>query len=202
MSVSANVDPVDASTLIGVLIGAAAATVGSIAAVSFERYLSRRSAERDTALVFGELLHTLCRYLDLLRAAHARGDPFGPITIRMLRAVRREVDIWDRNRERLPFVGDAILRLKVSSLMGQATFAIDRMLDATEELSAETSTARRTELMEARAQAFAFLMETAGELPAQVRRLAALAHVTFADFDAIDGVIPAGAAFGAGSTPI
>ena len=57
MSVSANVDALgDVSTLIGVLVGAGAATLGSFAAVSFERYLSRRSAERDTALVFGEIL--------------------------------------------------------------------------------------------------------------------------------------------------
>src|SRR5215469_4941122 len=150
MSVSANVDPVDVSTLIGVILGAGAATLGSFAAVSFERYVSRREAERDTALVFSELLHTVCRYLDLVRGAHSRGDPFGPITLRMLRSLRQEVEIYDRNRERLPFVRDAVLRMKVGSLMGQTNFALERVLDATEELASESAPARRAELAEAR----------------------------------------------------
>ncbi len=190
MSASANVDALgDVSTLIGVLVGAGAATLGSFAAVSFERYLSRRSAERDTALVFGDLLHTLCRYLDLVRGAHGRGDPFGASTVRMLRAARREIDIYDRNRERLPFVQDATLRMKVGALMGQTTFALDRILDATDELATDPSDARRAELELARDQAFSFLMESRAALPAQVHRLAALAHVTLAEFETLDGTL-------------
>ena len=172
-----------ASTLIGVVVGAVVATLGSFAAAWYERRLLRREREKDAALVFAEMLRTLGLQIAVVRAAHARGDPFGPITIRMARAVRREVDIYDRNRERLFVVRDAGLRPKASALMARLTFAVERVLDNTDALAGSPSEEERDELAAGREQAFEFLVESADELPALVDRFAALAGTRLADFD-------------------
>jgi hypothetical protein len=173
----------DASTLGGVVLGAVVATMGSFAASWYERRLFRREREADAALVFGELLRSLAIQVAVLRAAHARGDPFGPITIRMARAARREVEIYDRNRERLFLVRDAALRPKAASLMARLTFALDRILDNTDALAGQPPRDEQTELVLGRDQAFQFLVACADELPGLVDHFAKLAQAPFADFD-------------------
>jgi hypothetical protein len=173
----------DASTLAGVIVGAVVATLGSFAASWYERRLFRREREADAALVFGEVLRALCLHLAVVRAAHARGDPFGPITIRMTRGVRREVEIYDRNRERLFVVRDAAVRAQTSTLLARLTFALDRVLDNTDALSGLLSEAEREELIVGRNLAFEFMVECADELPAVVDRFAAIAGARLADFD-------------------
>jgi hypothetical protein len=172
-----------ASTLIGVVVGAVVATMGSFAASWYERRLLRAEREADAALVLAEILRSLSLQIAVLRASHARGDPFGAITIRMARAVRREVDLYDRNRERLFVVRDARLRPQANALMARLTFAIDRVLDSHDALAGRPDEAERAELATARAQAFEFLVESADELPALVDRFAALANTRLADFD-------------------
>ena len=171
-----------ASTLGGVVLGAVVATLGAFAASSWERRIYRREREADAALVFGELLRALALQIAVLRSAHARGDPFGPITIRMARGVRREIDIYDRNRERLFLIRDTTLRPRVSLAMARLTFALERVLDNTDALEHASSEAR-AELAAGREQAFGFLLEIAGELPALVDGFAALANTPVADFD-------------------
>jgi hypothetical protein len=173
----------NASTLIGVIVGALVATVGSFTASWYERQLLRREREADAALVFAEILRSLSLEIAVVRAAHAQGDPFGPITIRMCRAVRREVDIYDRNRERLFVVRDAHLRPQAGALMGRLTFAIDRVLDSTDALVGNPSEAERAELIAGRDQAFEFLVECSDELPGFIDRFAMIAHTRLADFD-------------------
>jgi len=184
LATSAPFDAVgNASTLIGVVVGALVATLGSITASRYERQLLRREREADAALVFAEILRSLSLEIRVVRAAHARGDPFGPITIRMCRTVRREVEIYERNRERLFVVRDAHLRPQASALMARLTFAIDRVLDATDALALKPSEAEQAELTAARDQAFEFLVECSEELPHFVERFAALANTRLADFD-------------------
>lgn len=173
----------NASTLIGVVVGALVATLGSFTASWYERQLLRREREADAALVFAEILRSLALEIAIVQAAHARGDPFGPITIRMCRAVRREVDIYDRNRERLFVVREAGLRSQASVLMGRLTFAIDRVLDSTDALAARPTEAERAELVAGRGQAFAFLVECGDDIPALVDRFAALANTRLAAVD-------------------
>ena len=172
-----------ASTLGGVVLGAVVATLGAFAASSWERRIYRREREADAALVFGELLRALALQIAVLRSAHARGDPFGPITIRMARGVRREIDIYDRNRERLFLIRNTTLRPRVSLAMARLTFALERVLDNTEALEHAPSEPAQAELAAGREQAFGFLLEIAAELPALVDGFAALANTPVADFD-------------------
>ena len=173
----------NASTLIGVVVGAVVATLGSFTASWYERQLLRREREADAALVFAEILRSLSLEIAVVRAAHAQGDPFGPITIRMCRAVRREVDIYDRNRERLFVVRDAHLRPQAGALMGRLTFAVDRVLDNTDALIGTPGEAERAELVLGRDQAFEFLVECSDELPGFIDRFARIANTRLADFD-------------------
>lgn len=173
----------NASTLIGVVVGAAVATAGSFAASWYERRLFRRERERDAALVFAEILRSLSLEIAVVRAAHARGDPFGPITIRMTRAVRREVDIYDRNRERLFVIRDPHLRRQSATLIGRLTFAVDRVLDSTDLLAGRPDAAERAELLAGRDQAFEFLVECSEELPALSDLFAAVANTRLPEYD-------------------
>jgi hypothetical protein len=173
----------DASTLGGVVVGALMATLGSFAATWWERRVLRREREADAALVFGEMLRTLAIQIAVLRASHSRGDPFGPVTVRMARSVRREIEIYDRNRERLFLIRDAGVRPRAASVMARLTFSVDRVLDASDALAAGPPEPERAEVAEARDQAFAFMVETAAELPALVDRFAALANTRLAEFD-------------------
>jgi len=173
----------NASTLIGVVVGAVVATLGSFTASWYERQLFRREREADAALVFAEILRSLSLEIAVVRAAHARGDPFGPITIRMCRAVRRELDIYDRNRERLFVVRDAQLRRQAAMLIGRLTFAVDRVLDSTDALAGRPEEVERAELVAGRDQAFAFLVECSDELPALSDHFAAVANARLPDYD-------------------
>ena len=159
------------------------ATLGSFAASLYEHRHFRREREADAALVFGELLHALSLHIQVLREAHGHGDPFGPITIRMARAVRREIEIYERNRERLFGVRDAALRLHTHALMVRLTFALERVLDTTEAMVGGLPEAERAELALGREQSFEFLMEGADELPGLARRFADLAKARLVDLD-------------------
>ncbi len=101
----------------------------------------------------------------------------------MARAARREVEIYDRNRERLFMVRDASLRPHTTALVARLTFALDRVLDNTDALAAGAQEAERAELIAGRDQAFGFLEACADELPDVVERFAKLANSPVADFD-------------------
>src|SRR5450432_3102624 len=89
----------DQSTLIAVILGAILATIGGFVATALERILDRRERERYAAMFFGEVLSTLAIIVRFADETKKIGDPYGPVTMRMLRSARSELDIYDRNRE-------------------------------------------------------------------------------------------------------
>jgi len=175
-------------TLIAVGLGAVVATLSTFAATIFERSILRRERERDAAVMFSEMLHALKRYLDLSHETHGRGEPFGSITIRMLRAVRREVDIYDRNRETLFLLRDGPLRQETHVLMARLTFSLERVLEVTEALADGASEAAHAELSASREQAYGFLIENAASIPAVVAKLCTLGRIKIARLDALPGI--------------
>jgi len=169
-------------TLLAVALGGVVATMSALGATLFERRLLRKERERDGAMMFGELLSALVRYINLSHGAHGRGDPFGSITIRMLRSVRREVEIYERNREGLILLRDSPLRVEIHGLMARLTFALERILDTTDALVVETDDAVREEMIRSRDFAYEFLMECASQTPPLIAKLEKLAKVKFAPF--------------------
>jgi len=118
-----------AQTLFAVGVGAVLATVGGFLGTVLEAGLHTRQRERTAALTFGELLASLRLLIRATEDAHGRGDPFGPLTMRLLRGCRRELDAYERSRFALADLRDTKLRLAVHALMIRLTLAVDGVLE-------------------------------------------------------------------------
>ena len=192
----------DAETLLAVVLGALLATVGGFSERQVERVVQKREKEHSAALLFGELLSAMQVMMRLGNEARARGNPYGPVTLRFVRAVQREVEIYDRNRETLVDMRDPSLRAAISVLIARLSFSLDGIIDASAEISAierelggdtltETSRAAGQQsivaLAETREAAFDFAVETAREVTPLLARLSPLARH---DFGATRSAVP------------
>ena len=165
-----------ADTLAAVVLGALLATVSGVIANLFEARVRRRERERSAALLFGEVLSTLRVMLEGADAVRRRGDPYGPVTRRMLHAARRELDIYDRNREALMDLQDARLRADLHRLAVRLAMPVDGILDTLAVGGVGD---------EVRDRSFDFLIDTLGDLAPIVERLARVAGASFAHYDAM-----------------
>lgn len=190
----------DQETLLAVVIGAVLATAGGFAASQLEGLLRRRDRERAAALLFGELLTTLRLIVNLADERRAHGDPYGPITMRFVRAAQRETEIYDRNRETLFDLRDPAIRARVRFLFAQATFTLDGVADASTEIAAVERSLRGLEpddpsraetearfkgLQENRQAAFEFALETTAKIAPLLAVLTPLANHSFDANDAV-----------------
>lgn len=123
------------STLWQVVLGACLATAGGLAANQFEWRAQMQRRERNAALFFGEVLSSLAVIIKLADHTKQIGDPFGPITLRMLRSARREIDIYERNRESLIDLRDAALRARMHRLTLRLAMPLDGTFDASQEIA-------------------------------------------------------------------
>ena len=187
-------------TLTAVIIGAVLATVGGLAATQLEGRLRRRERERSAALLFGEVLSAIELLATLANDARGRGEPYGGFTMRMTRALRRETEVYDRNRETLYDLRDATARARIHSLMARLTLSLDGIFELTEEIAlaeaafgpmapddpatAEAS-ARLEALREQRGLAFDFAVETAGEIKPVIAVLEKLTRQSFETYASI-----------------
>lgn len=117
-------------TLLAVVIGAALATAGGVIAGQIEFHQIRSERERNAGLLFGEVLAGLNMILQLADEARGRGEPYGPITLRILKAAHRETHIYERNRELLFAVRDARLRARTHILLLQMSLTLDSLFEA------------------------------------------------------------------------
>jgi hypothetical protein len=162
-----------------IVLGALLATMGGLAGGQLEAFFERRKREKDAALFFGEVLSTLKILLDLASDSSKIGDPYGPITTRMLVSARREIDIYERNRENLYSLSHGDLRARIHTAILRLTMPLDGVFDAAtaiESISAQLrqpnlSSADRTELeariasiKATRDTSFHFAVETGNEL--------------------------------------
>ena len=122
-------------TLLGVTVGALLASVGGLLSGRFEQHLRRREREQSAAQLFGEILAALELILRLANQARGRGEPFGPITQRFLKAAHRETQIYDRNRETLFDVRDPALRARTHLLLLQLSLSLDALFETTQALA-------------------------------------------------------------------
>src|SRR5579864_2133002 len=145
--------------LVAVVIGAFLATIGGFMASQIEHGVRRRERERSAALLIGEILAVLRLIIGLADQARQRGDPYGPVTMRLVRAAHREADTYDRNRETLFDLRDPSIRARIHTLLVRLTLSLDGVLDAHEQadaarlaLGTETRSAAVTQLLEERLQ--------------------------------------------------
>jgi hypothetical protein len=163
--------------MVAVVLGALLATVSGVIANQLEAFLRRRERERSAALLFGEVFSTLRVILEDAAAARTVGAPYGPVTRRMLHAARREIDIYERNREALVDLREPELRSDMHNLALRIAMPLDGLLDsflAGSDLDDE-----------GRDGAFEFMMENVGRIAALVRRLGKIARHNFDNYDEI-----------------
>jgi hypothetical protein len=188
------------STLWAVFLGAILATVGGFAATQIEWFFERRRRERNAALFFGEVLSTLTVLLRIANDTRGRGDPYGPLTMRILRTARREIDIYDRNRESLLDLRDSDIRARIHTLTLRIAMPIDNIFDATQELSVVLNQLRSNTLTDAekaelegrvatirtsRDSGFDFAIEEAESLQTIIAKLEPIARASFKNIETI-----------------
>jgi hypothetical protein len=181
-------------TVWAIVIGAVLATAGGLLATWIERRIERRQREMNAALFFGEMLSTLDVLLEFGAQARNIGDPYGPITLRMLRAARREIEIYDRNRESLFFLSNAHLRARIHTIILRLTMPLDSVFDFTQEIALtqaqlkalpaadtdrEEVVRRLEDLRQRRDSAFDFVTENARQLKPAIADLEPIARQSF-----------------------
>ncbi|HEX3886702.1 MAG TPA: hypothetical protein VHW05_04330 [Phenylobacterium sp.] len=180
-----HLDPND-ETLLGVIIGALLASLGGLASGRYEQHLRRREREQNAAQLFGEILAALNLILRLAKDARGRGDPYGAITLRFLKAAERETQIYERNRETLFDVRDAPLRARTHLLLLQIILTLDAFFEIIDALAAGKPPPPGGPLGggDPRDGPFTFLMELHALIPAQLAAYEAIARQTFDAHDA------------------
>jgi hypothetical protein len=183
-----------------VFLGAVLATIGGFVATQLEWYIERRRRERSAALLFGEILSTMNIILTMTDETRKIGDPYGPITLRMLRSAIREVEIYDRNRETLFDLRDGELRARIHTLILRIVMPADGVFDTTNEIAAIQSRLNGTGLLETERQdcekrmeslrtsrndSFEFVMESSRQLKTVLKRLEPMAGHSFERYDEV-----------------
>jgi hypothetical protein len=189
-----HVDAGGGDTLAAVIIGAVLATLGGFGATQIEAYLRRRERERSAALLFGEILSVIELLTTLADQARGRGDPYGGFTMRMTRGLKREIEVYDRNREALLDLRDTAVRAKIHSLAARLTLTLEGVFDLTDEIALAEATLAAMEpeyagrsaledklatLREQRASSFDFVVETANDIKPVIAALEPLARQSF-----------------------
>ncbi|MEJ1969047.1 MAG: hypothetical protein WDN03_10525 [Rhizomicrobium sp.] len=186
------------STFWAVFLGAVLATVGGFAATQLEWYLERKRRERNAALFFGEVLSTMHLIIGFAATTTKVGDPYGPVTLRMFRSAIGEVDIYNRNREKLYDLSHATLRAQIHTLILRVSMSIDGIFDFTNTIAGiaaqleapgmppeerERLEVRVATLKQSRQVSYDFVLENAEQLRAVVKELEPIAHFSFDDVE-------------------
>jgi hypothetical protein len=187
------------STVGAIVLGSILATMGALAATQIEWRMERRRREQHAAVFFGEVLATLLAILRIAKRVRGIGDPYGPVTMRMLRQALQEIAIYDRNRENLYAIQDASLRARIHTSVLRISSPLNGVFDTTEEVRAgqtrlrtpglpqeerDEIEARIQQLTEMREGAFEFMERTALEIEALVKDLEPVAGHSFVDIAA------------------
>ena len=194
-------------TLWAVILGALLATASGFLATQLEAWFRRRERERNAALLFGEVLATIALLLEIADETRGTGDPYGPVTMRMLIAARREIDVYDRNREQLYDLRDAEVRAKLHTLVVRLTLPMDGVFDTVAEIAQarailasprtakalrDTTQERLVELEGQRAAGFGFVLDTARNSGPLVDRLEPIARHGFENYGRLRAAAAAG----------
>lgn len=176
-------------TLVAVVLGALLATLGGFIAARFEAWLRRRERERDAALLLGEIVFTFVMILKMTDDTRRIGEPFGPVTMQMLAGARREADAYERHRDRLPDLGDPVLRVGMHKLMITLTMTLDGVLQTSRTLAelpaGKAAAARADALAASRVSGFDFIIETLPTLDPLLKQLSKIARISFDGHEAV-----------------
>jgi hypothetical protein len=172
-----HLDTADSGPLIGVAVGAVLATMGGLLGGQIENRLNRKERELSAALLFGEILAALRMTVRLADECRGRGDPYGSITMRIVKAAVRETQIYDRNRETLFAIRDAQLRAKTHVLLIQMSLTLEAVQEANDAVRANSESTEAA--MAEREGSFNFALELHAELSPLIAQFEKLARQSF-----------------------
>jgi hypothetical protein len=122
------------------LLGAFLASLGGFSVAWVLDRMERKRQERSIALVCLDLLTSLSVMTNLARDARARGEPYGPLTMRLIHGCRRDLEVYERNRERIADISDPAVRSQIYTCMVRVTMAIEGVLAESETLAGMNDT--------------------------------------------------------------
>jgi hypothetical protein len=166
---------------VAMIIGAFLASAGGFFVAWLLDRMERKRQERSIALVCLDLLASLSVMTQLAQGARGRGEPYGPVTLRLVRGCQRDLDVYERNRERIADISDPDVRAEIYQCMARVALTIEGVLSETEIITdkdeaivlaqargdtvkAEELAAERRDRCDRRDSAFDFLVETMKEL--------------------------------------
>lgn len=172
-----HLEPVQ-ETILAVTLGAVLATAGGFLSSQLEMSLRRRERARFAALLFAEILLALQLILESMAQAREHGDPYGPITMRILRAAVREAQTYDRNRELLMDLRTATLRSELHALLVRLRLGLEALLEM--EIVYRGSAGGAAETKAEMDRSFEYTMDLAGRIPGFLDRLERMSGETLA----------------------
>src|SRR6185436_1581673 len=122
-------------TVWAVVAGAVLATAGGFVATQIEHTVDSKRRERQAALFFGEIMALLGVTVGAAGRARGIGEAYGPVTMRLLRMIRRELDVYDRNRERLFELRDPALRARIHITLLRTMMGVEGALESAADVS-------------------------------------------------------------------
>jgi hypothetical protein len=166
---------------LAMLLGAFLASAGGFFVAWLLDRMERKRQERSIALVCLDLVSSLDVITKLADGARKRGDPYGPFTMRLVRGCLRDLDVYERNRERIADISDPDLRAEIYQCMARMNMAVEGILSESELIKSEGDaiefarskgdtakvdalTQQSRERAERRAASFDFMMETTRSL--------------------------------------
>ena len=185
------------STVGAIALGSILATAGALTATQIEWRVERKRREQHAALFFGEVLSAMLALLKLAKRVKGIGDPYGPVTMRIMRQALQEIGIYDRNRENLYNLPDAALRARIHKLVLRISSPLNGLFDMTEEIRVgqqrlrtldlhpqerEEVEARIRHLNEMREAAFDFMERTAQDVEVLIVDLEPVAGHAFVEY--------------------
>jgi hypothetical protein len=182
-------------TIWAIVAGAVLATTGGLIATQLEHRFDTKRRERESALFFGEIMTMVRMTAEAAERARGIGDPFGPVTMRLLRMVRRELDVYDRNRERLFELKDPIMRAHIHRTLLRTMMGVEGTIESANEAAEledeilsspdmapqrlEVLTRRMEDQKERRNLSFDFLNEMSQSAVDLAKKLEPIARVDF-----------------------
>jgi hypothetical protein len=178
-------------TLLAVILGAILAAVGGFAATQVSIWIDRSRRARDAALLGGEILEGVGTLLRLAEEAALEGTFLDPVPFSLLNAARREIDVYDRNRELLFSLRNADLRVRVHSFVIRLSIPLDRLAGDRPryiELCSRLPMPPRDtdELRQHMAATFEYLIKSRERIPELLALLRPLARNSFDSYSRID----------------
>lgn len=123
------------SQFFAILLGAFLASAGGFFVTWLLDRMERKRQERSIALVCLDLMASLSVMTDLANGSRGRGDPYGPFTMRLVRGCHRDIDVYERNRERIADISDPEIRAEIYQCMTRMTLALDGILSETDDIA-------------------------------------------------------------------